>query len=56
MPGTIQLAPSGNLIILMKDCQVIGGYLSVLQLLEALINCIAQKSSNSQFQFVLEDL
>jgi allophanate hydrolase subunit 2 len=56
MPGTIQLAPSGNLIILMKDCQVIGGYLSVLQLLEVLINCIAKKSSNSQFQFVLEDL
>jgi biotin-dependent carboxylase-like uncharacterized protein len=56
MPGTVQLTPSGNLIILMKDCQVTGGYLRVLQLSEAAINCIAQKSSNSQFQFVLEDL
>jgi len=56
MPGTVQLTPSGNLIILMKDCQVTGGYLRVLQLPEAAINCIAQKSTNSQFYFVLEDL
>ena len=56
LPGTVQLTPSGKLIILMRDCPVTGGYPRVLQLSEAAINCIAQKSSNSQFQFVLEDL
>lgn len=56
LPGTVQLTPSGKLIILMRDCQVTGGYPRVLQLPEEAINCIAQKSTNSQFQFVLEDL
>ena len=56
LPGTVQLTPSGKFIILMKDCQVTGGYPRVLQLPEAAINCLAQKSTNSKFQFVLEDL
>jgi allophanate hydrolase subunit 2 len=30
MPGTVQLTSSSNLIILMKNCQVAGGYLRVL--------------------------
>ncbi|EAR12731.1 Allophanate hydrolase subunit 2 [Polaribacter irgensii 23-P] len=56
LPGTVQLTPSGKLIILMRDCQVTGGYPRVLQLSEEAINCIAQKSTNSQFRFVLEKL
>jgi biotin-dependent carboxylase-like uncharacterized protein len=56
LPGTVQLTPAGKIIILMRDCQVTGGYPRVLQLPEGAINCIAQKSTNSQFQFVLEDL
>ena len=30
MLGTVQLTSSSNLIILMKNCQVAGGYLRVL--------------------------
>ena len=56
LPGTVQLTPSGKLIILMRDCQVTGGYPRVLQLPEVAINCIAQKATSSQFQFVLKDL
>jgi len=56
LPGTVQLTPAGKIIILMRDCQVTGGYPRVLQLSEASINCIAQKATNSQFQFVLEGL
>jgi allophanate hydrolase subunit 2 len=40
----------------MRDCQVTGGYPRVLQLPEVAINCIAQKATSSQFQFVLKDL
>ncbi|WP_228454916.1 biotin-dependent carboxyltransferase family protein [Polaribacter haliotis] len=32
LPGTVQLTPSGKLIVLMRDCQVTGGYPRVLQL------------------------
>lgn len=43
LPGTIQLTPSGQLIILMKDCQTSGGYPRVLQLTEESINILSQK-------------
>ena len=51
LPGTVQLTPSGKLIILMRDCQVTGGYPRILQLSEASINSLAQKSSGDRFQF-----
>jgi len=38
LPGTVQLTPSGNLIILMRDCQTTGGYPRILQLKETAIN------------------
>lgn len=56
LPGTVQLTPAGTLIILMRDCQVTGGYPRVLQLPEESINCLAQKTTNSQFRFLIEDL
>ena len=54
LPGTVQLTPSGKIIVLMRDCQVTGGYPRVLQLTNAAINRLAQKTTNNQFQFVLE--
>lgn len=43
LPGTVQLTPSGTLVILMRDCQTTGGYPRVLQLSERSINRLAQK-------------
>lgn len=53
LPGTVQLTPSGNLIILMRDCQTTGGYPRVLQLKESAINLIAQKYTNQTVSFQL---
>lgn len=53
LPGTVQLTPSGKLIVLMRDCQVTGGYPRILQLTEASINKMAQKTTNASFQFSL---
>ena len=53
LPGTVQLTPSGTLLVLMRDCQVTGGYPRVLQLCEASINRLAQKSTTDRIQFVL---
>ena len=44
-------SPSGKLIILMRDCQVTGGYPRILQLKESGINSLAQKSTNDKLQF-----
>lgn len=52
MPGTVQLTPSGKLIILMRDCQSTGGYPRVLQLKETSIDILAQKFTGSQIRFV----
>ena len=53
LPGTVQLTPSGTLLVLMRDCQVTGGYPRVLQLCETGINRLAQKSTTDRIQFVL---
>ena len=54
LPGTVQLTPSGKLIVLMRDCQVTGGYPRVLQLSENAINILAQKTTGDQLRFVVE--
>ncbi len=54
LPGTVQLTPSGKLIVLMRDCQVTGGYPRVLQLTEKSINSLAQKTTGDSFRFVLK--
>ncbi len=54
LPGTVQLTPSGRFIILMRDCQVTGGYPRVLQLSEQAINKLAQKTTDSKIQFIIE--
>ncbi|WP_406683509.1 biotin-dependent carboxyltransferase family protein [Seonamhaeicola sp. MEBiC1930] len=52
MPGTIQLTPSGKLIILMRDCQTTGGYPRVLQLKESAISVLSQKHTGESIRFL----
>jgi len=42
LPGTIQLTPSGEIVILMRDAQTTGGYPRILQLTEDSINKICR--------------
>ena len=55
LPGTVQLTPSGKLIVLMRDCQTTGGYPRVLQLKESSINILSQKFTNAKVKFKLID-
>ena len=55
LPGTVQLTPSGKLIVLMRDCQTTGGYPRVLQLSEKGINLLSQKKEGDRLQFQLID-
>ncbi len=50
-PGTVQLTPSGDLIVLMRDAQTTGGYARIFQLTDKSINQLAQKSSGSEVTF-----
>ena len=51
VPGTVQLTPSGKLIVLMRDCQTTGGYPRILQLSDKGIRTIAQKLTNENINF-----
>ncbi len=53
LPGTVQLTPAGDLIVLMRDCQTTGGYPRVLQLAESAINKIAQIRRGGKCRFRL---
>ena len=53
-PGTVQLTPSGQLIILGRDAQTTGGYARVLQLTEMAQNCLAQVQIGSTVRFTTE--
>lgn len=53
IPGTVQLVPSGQLIVLMKDAQTTGGYPRVFQLTEKSIAILAQKKAGDEINFVL---
>ena len=54
LPGTVQLTPSGKLIVLMRDCQTTGGYPRVFQLKEVAINILAQKFTGNAIRFKLD--
>lgn len=54
LPGTVQLTPSGNLIVLMRDCQVSGGYPRVLQLSEDAISALSQKVAGDEVCFEID--
>ena len=53
LPGTVQLTPSGKLIILMKDGQTTGGYPRLLQLTDRAISVLAQKKFGDAISFEL---
>lgn len=53
MPGTVQLTPAGNLIILMRDCQTTGGYPRIFQLEEKSMDILAQKYMGQKIIFHL---
>lgn len=52
-PGTVQLTPSGEIIVLMRDCQTTGGYARIFQLTEKSINQLSQKTTASELLFFL---
>lgn len=54
LPGTVQLTPSGKLIVLMRDCQVTGGYPRVLQITEEGVNRLSQKTTGDKFSFSIK--
>ena len=50
VPGTIQLLPSGNFIILMADCQTTGGYPRIGQIIQADMPRLAQLPPGQRLQ------
>lgn len=54
LPGTVQLTPSGKIIVLMRDCQSTGGYPRILQFTEESLNVLAQKKSGQPISFQLQ--
>ena len=56
IPGTVQLTPSGQLIILHRDCQTTGGYPRILQLNEKSLNNLAQLRTGDKIKFELVTL
>lgn len=52
-PGTVQLTPSGKLILLMRDAQVTGGYPRILQLSKEAISLLSQKRPGQAVRFKL---
>ena len=53
IPGTVQLTPSGNIIILHRDSQTTGGYPRILQLNEKSLNDLAQLRTGDKIRFKL---
>ena len=53
LPGTIQLLPNGQPLILMADCQTTGGYPRVMQVIEADMPVLAQKGPGDAIGFEL---
>ena len=55
LPGTVQLTPKGQLIILMRDCQTTGGYPRIFQLTENSINSLSQKITGNNLKISLKE-
>lgn len=53
IPGTVQLTPSGRMLILMRDCQTTGGYPRILQLSDQSLDVMAQKQQGNQILFAI---
>ncbi len=54
--GTIQLLPSGQLIVLMADHQTTGGYPIIGNVISADFSALAQTKPSQEIQFLLTDL
>lgn len=54
--GTVQCMPDGSLILLLADCQTLGGYPRVAQIIEADLRNCAQLKPNDQITFELVSL
>ena len=54
--GTIQLLPSGQLILLMADHQTTGGYPRVANVISAHLPFLAQSNAGNVFSFVFTDV
>jgi len=52
-PGTVQLTPSGRLVVLMRDAQATGGYARVFQLKPEAINILSQKTAGEKVKIKL---
>ena len=55
MPGTVQLTPQGDLIIVMRDGQVTGGYPRVLQLTENSQSILSQFRTGKLISFKISE-
>jgi antagonist of KipI len=51
--GTVQLLPSGQLIVLMADHQTTGGYPRIASVIRAHLPWLAQISAGDELQFVM---
>ena len=56
MQGTVQLTPSGKIIILMRDSQTCGGYPRILQLSKKAIDKLSQKHTRNKIKFELRTI
>lgn len=56
IPGTVQLLPSGRIIILMKDGQTAGGYPRIFQLSNFSISVLAQKKIGEKLRLKLSPI
>jgi allophanate hydrolase subunit 2 len=54
LPGTVELTPSGKILLLMKDGQTTGGYPRILQLTETAICILSQKKFGDKVNFHLK--
>jgi biotin-dependent carboxylase-like uncharacterized protein len=53
LPGTVQITPNGNLVILMQDAQTTGGYPRIFQLTKKSMSILAQKKTGDSLKFKL---
>lgn len=53
LPGTVQITPSGEMIILMRDAHTTGGYPRIFQLSQKAIDDLSQIPIGQAFQFDL---
>lgn len=56
LPGTVQLLPDGQIIILMRHCQTTGGYPRIIQLTEESIDILAQRRPGEEINFKVSPL